>query len=551
MSWPEATASEQPCPPPVNRSGRKHTTTLRHPPGQVWLPAARRCGPNKEVEEMIVCQPGFGCATRYPLMLALSVILAIPLRTSAQDSATPRNGRDFRNPIKPTVVHAAPDQNRSNKTQSAAFSMTPDRSSAAFPGRTIRQPTALDADRFYSVRPAVMIGDLVPDLPGVNEWEGHNVDDNFALNSQRVSPADPNIAVGSNHVLLATNHTLQAWDKSGAGVLPLMTFQAFFGGTPTTTFDPRAVYDTFDDRYVVVAVEKEGSQPYASRILVGGSPAGKVTPVNKWKSIAIDANIAVGNNPETYCDFPAIAVDEEAIYISCNTVRFDTRMVVGQRLWVVEKLQLYGNGPDPQVFVYDPIGATGLLGSGFITMTPARLTSSPAPGVGTWLAGFNALYSAGNHYVLIIRVDSPLGGASVGFDGDVVSMGGLICGAINCLLPDAPQPTAPGLKTNTARLLDAVWRNGELWAVAMINTGTGTTDGTALGHWMRFDASPATNATPSLLGHGDISGDPVYPGSSTFYPSIEVNGTCAMMAYNASGDNVLRGDVLPWASAGR
>ena len=152
-------------------------------------------------------------------------------------------------------------------------------------------------------------------------FQGLTYADNVAFTGSATVPPDPDMAVGPAHVLGVTNVSIGAYDKGTGAVEPGMPEQSLqnFFGSATRTFDPKALYDPFDARYLVTTLEKEGvdvlSEDNKSRILIAASPVG--TPVGTWNAVAIDAKITQGGT-EYWCDYPGFAVDEEAVYVTCN-----------------------------------------------------------------------------------------------------------------------------------------------------------------------------------------------------------------------------------------
>ena len=54
-----------------------------------------------------------------------------------------------------------------------------------------------------------------------------------------------------------------------------------------------------------------------------------------WRFLAINSKVNIGGN-DTWADYPGIAVDEEAVYITANMFPF-TSGSGGVRLWIANK----------------------------------------------------------------------------------------------------------------------------------------------------------------------------------------------------------------------
>ena len=114
--------------------------------------------------------------------------------------------------------------------------------------------------------------------------------------------------------------------------------------------------------------------------------------------------------------------------------------------------------------------------------------------------------------------------------GDIEDLGG-IYGFPN--LPDAPQQgTATLIEVNDRRALDAVWRDSRLYLTTTIDPNVGSdpaNSGQATAHLIRIDTSAVTGSgSPAgllaLNAETDLGAEDVATGTSTFYPSVAVNG---------------------------
>ncbi|GIV61372.1 MAG: hypothetical protein KatS3mg044_0238 [Rhodothermaceae bacterium] len=339
------------------------------------------------------------------------------------------------------------------------------------------QPMAVAPEAGWSVAPAAARANA----PLIS-FETQDFDDNITTTGGSIFiPPDPHGAVGPSDVVVVSNVSLASYDKATgvASGLALQSLKTFFGAT-TFTFDPKVVYDPFDNRFVVVTLEKEdmadGATANASRILLAASPVG--TPSGTWTALSIDALLTI-DSQDSWCDYPGLAVDEEAVYITCNYFTFGgSPSNTGQRLWTVDKAKYYaGTIIGSDIFVYDPATATGLYD---VTMMPAQVHSNPGGSIGTWLVGYSGLSDGGVESYQVIRVDNPLGGGSASFTGTFVSLGDVDDTGTG--FSDAPQSgTATRVETNDRRLLDAVWHdNGteqRLWGVTTMIPPSGSDAG--------------------------------------------------------------------------
>ena len=165
-------------------------------------------------------------------------------------------------------------------------------------------------------------------------------------------------------------------------------FDFFAALTPLTfTFDPKVVYDKVAGRFVIVTMDvtdtQFGDPDDTSRILVAVSDDSD--PNGTWCVGAIDAfSTFIGeaddqNALDHWAEYPGLAVDEEAVYITAEMRTFLDQTPPdefgGIRLWIIDKAAdgLYDCVASPvdlaQVDVFDPF----LGGGKVLTSQPAQI----------------------------------------------------------------------------------------------------------------------------------------------------------------------------------
>jgi hypothetical protein len=163
-----------------------------------------------------------------------------------------------------------------------------------------------------------------------------------------------------NHVVNVVNVTIEWFTKAGVQQYQ-QSLQTFFAPlAPTTfTFDPKVIYDQYNNRFIVITLEKT-TTPDTSRILVAVSDDGD--PNGTWYFQMI--NSIVNITPLNYwADYPGLAIDSNAIYITANLFDFLTSTIYGgARLWIIDNGLGTGglyDGSTSAVTVHDPFGITG------------------------------------------------------------------------------------------------------------------------------------------------------------------------------------------------
>jgi len=395
---------------------------------------------------------------------------------------------------------------------------------------------------------------------------GFGFDDNAAENDGFLYiPPDAIGAAGKSRVVAVVNAMIEARNKGGA-LKWRDSLRDFFAplNPLTSTFDPKVIYDDYEDRFLVVALEVvQGGAPITpdnvSRILLAiskdGNPKGPTAA--DWHYHAIDSKVPYGGFAELYADYPGFEADEEAVYITTNLFAFPPYAGYGgMRLWIVDKGVGSGgfyDGGTASVSMNDPYGAVGLDSFATTTM-PAQVygeggVGGPGSTLGTFLVSYSGLTFGGLNQpeaLLVITVDDPLG--AVGgpyFLGEFVIVGDIedVGGPLGFPpLPDAPQAgTSELIEVNDRRALDAVWRNDSLWCTTTINANYGVDAGETTAHWFKV----GTQGGPGALffdDEGNIGGEDIAIGTFTFFPSVAVNRHGdAMFGFSGSAPTIFAG----------
>jgi hypothetical protein len=401
-------------------------------------------------------------------------------------------------------------------------------------------------------------------------FEGFGFDDNPVENINpatgrgvRFIPPDPIGAAGHSRVIAVVNSMIEARTKGGH-LKWRQGLRDFFAPLSLASFpfDPKIVYDQFEDRFVVVALEQitgtaSVSPTNVSRILLAVSKDGNPKGPADWHFRAIDSKVVIPR-PVTpfdhWADYPGFEVDEEAVYVTANMFTFvPFGSFGGVRLWIVHKGAGTGgfyDGGTATVTRHDPYAAAGIA----TTTMPAQVhgDGGAGPGIGTYLVSYSGLSDGLDEFVQVVRVDNPL--TAPVFSHQFVNVGN-IENFMPVPLPDAPQPGVdvsgvPRLiEVNDRRALDAVWRDDGLWMVAEINPLAGPDAGQTTAHWLRLDTTvPATIAVDQ---QGNIGGEDLAPGTFTYYPAVAVNRDGdAMFGFSASAPTMFAGAFVAGRQVG-
>lgn len=360
-------------------------------------------------------------------------------------------------------------------------------------------------------------------------------------------PPDPSGAAGPSRVVCIVNTSIEWYTKAGAlansqrlgtnagGSIVESFFEAL--SPANNLFDPKVIYDQYASRFVVVALEKvdlgAGSVDNVSRILVAVSDDSD--PTGTWYAIAISVKDTISGVAH-WADYPGLAVDDKAVYITNNMFPFGGGVMGGARLWIVHKGLVGGfyAGSAATVSIHNPPGLTGVSAT---TMQPAHMFGTPPGTTGTFLAMYSGLSGGGIESIRIIRVDDPV--VSPAFSVQTISVGDI--DATASAVPGAPQKDSTVLiDAGDRRSLHAVWRSDALWFTATISPSSGTDAGQATAHWFKINTT--TLSSLALSDQGNVGGEDIAASTYTFYPSIAVDASGNMgIGFAASASSIYPG----------
>lgn len=345
-------------------------------------------------------------------------------------------------------------------------------------------------------------------------------------------PPDPELAVGDNHVIAATNVAYQIYSLDGTPLIAPRTFANLFSSVAgcnsaddvppvrSNLFDPNVLYDEVADRFFV-AIDRMRSNGVTGAVVNGSFYCVGVSatsdPMGQWYlyAFAMDGSDTGG----VWMDYPSAGIGRDAIYMGGNM--FSTGLpanieFVESRVWAINKNEMYAG--DATQIVERSSGED-------FTPQPLNLHGASQ---GTWPTG-------GAHYFLTIR-DFDTGGdhALLSWQNpfstptpalNLVSVVDLNSATgTNAGMPvNSPQQNGNPLQGNDYRPLDFEYRNGYGWTTATVacNPGSGTVNCI---RWAQI-----------LLSNGTVNNAGIYASNSTYrtFPDLAVNH-CGDMAVGYS-----------------
>jgi hypothetical protein len=324
--------------------------------------------------------------------------------------------------------------------------------------------------------------------------------------SQQGVPPDPDIMVGTNHIVVGVNTSFQVFDKSGNSLVGPTLYDTFWGsncGTGSANmvlFDPYSGYDEAAGRYVM------GITGYDAGVN-GGNNGWACIAVSKtdsatgqWWLYSFDGNPGTGT--DYFFDYPHLGIGQNALYLSANMFGAS---FVRNHVFAYDKNAMY-NGTTASYIKFN-------VGNTNFTLQPAKIHGFDDGG---WPTNANephyfidARYGNSQTLLTIWKFSDPWGTPSLTTAGTVT---------VNSYsLPvNQPQSGSSGMmQGNDNRLLDVHYRAGRLWATHTVgcNPGGGTVNCV---RWYEINIS---SGTPALLQQGTFSSGSTYRS----FPDLAVN----------------------------
>lgn len=177
---------------------------------------------------------------------------------------------------------------------------------------------------------------------------------NFIAHSETEGfrPPDTHGAVGLTHFVQVTNSHIDMWTRQNTQALPLaksVTLATFFGYTAEALFDPRVVYDSTWNRWIVTA-DAFAESATVQRFFIAVSTS--ADPTGPFFTYSLNVNFFGNNN---FWDFPQLGIDQDAVLFTANI--FDGNTFLGADFFAVAKARLY-NGLGFTVPVFTSLAGT-------------------------------------------------------------------------------------------------------------------------------------------------------------------------------------------------
>ena len=330
-----------------------------------------------------------------------------------------------------------------------------------------------------AVHPNAISGNLVASFEGPPD-----IPDIFGFFSV---PPDPITAAGPNHLIGAVNTSFEIFNKSG-DMQERVDATAWFEnvlpglGDPQNSplghaFDPKVIYDHFEDRWVIVYLAVDRNPTTQSWILV--SVSDDADPHGNWCNWALPGDVNGSTHASNWSDYQGLGFDDQAVYVVPNQFSF-SRVFEYAKLRILPKSTLYN--PSCPAITWTDFWDLRYPGEeldqyAVATVRPAVTFGSPGVEYLMTNSGFLPPY---NNFMVLYSLTNPLNNPTL--TADVVPV-----------VSSDPPPNAnqrggstpsPELDPNCGnpclidvggnRIRNVVYRDGSLWTshnVADVNTG--------------------------------------------------------------------------------
>jgi hypothetical protein len=255
-----------------------------------------------------------------------------------------------------------------------------------------------------------------------------------------VIPPDTDGAVGLTKLMVTLNNNYVVEDKSTGAVLSTVSMPAFWSAVgAASAFDPKTVYDPYNNRWIVSAVTEAGTA--GSAVLVGISDTSD--PSAAWHLYRVDVDSA----DVSWADYPTLGFNKNWVAIHVNMFANATNVFSQGRLLLIDY---------PSLRAFAPSAA-------LVTGLPS-FTTQPAV---TYSARENALYmvehvqsATGTYRFWKVTAGPPAPAVTlVGGTTRANPLGGWALPGGNIL----PQSGGAPIDSGDARILNAVYRNGNIY----------------------------------------------------------------------------------------
>ncbi len=319
--------------------------------------------------------------------------------------------------------------------------------------------------------------------PGVStaNFEGLDNDDNGEITGFIVRPPDPQLAVGPDHVFEMINIVGRIYSRTGATLQSFSLVDFFVVPSGYRDTDPKVIYDALSGRWFasyVSFLDRPG--PRNDEGLLHLAISKTSDPTGAWNVYSL--SYTQFNPPDGFPDYAGIGVTDDKFTISSNIFDIDGIFYFGVHTVVIEKADVMAGVAANQV---------GLDDFGFDL---DRFTVRPAHSLSAVDDQYLVARGSSATTLTVIRITGTPDG------GDVAEAAATDLTIISQTAPPLSETAGSGgaFDSGDQRILDAMWRDGSLWASASASCSFPPNENLtwSCAHLIEVNATPPT--TPSI-----------------------------------------------------
>ncbi|MDX2148770.1 MAG: hypothetical protein SFZ23_14750 [Planctomycetota bacterium] len=263
-----------------------------------------------------------------------------------------------------------------------------------------------------------------------------------------LTPPDPDIAVGPNHIGTVTNDDYVVYDKCGNVVFSRDANDLFGIDTSFLLFDPKIIFDPWQSKWVVMFHCRRDSDQ-TGQLVVAVSNTSDPVGVGNWYFYRFNIVQDAGTANASWPDYFDLGYSDDYVYSSGNMFTFGTRAFRWGRFAIWPKSTMYSAGG---VVTYNHFNFTNPDGSTMETPRSVKCQSA----FSTQDAVFINSRGGGGNRLTIHRIADVVGtNTRTSVDVPVADYN---------VPPDAPQPNGQLLDIINCRLMIATQANDNVGA---------------------------------------------------------------------------------------
>ncbi len=188
-------------------------------------------------------------------------------------------------------------------------------------------PMSRDGQQIYDTTIPTIYEDCWEDCglekQGIDVQVGRNFETNHLFGGY---PADNNLAISnSGKIVSVDNSSIAYFSENGDSIVQFgLAWNDFYGvSSALSVFDPKVLYDSYDDRFILVTLLKDAAYT-DSRILLSFSQNNIGVDSISWNHYQIhcDSVYTLPTQADFWFDYPSISVNKNEFFVSLNVFDF-------------------------------------------------------------------------------------------------------------------------------------------------------------------------------------------------------------------------------------